>query len=265
MSPLKYLVETAWENKNTPHPGLPEALQEIILDLDRGALRVCEKQNGTWHTQAWLKKALLLSFPLTPTRLMTFPMTGYDKIPSKFEGWDEATFEKADFRVVPGALVRRGTYVAPKCILMPSFTNFGAYIDEGTLIDMGAAIGSCAQIGKKCHISAGAMIGGVVEPVQASPVIIEDHVFVGASACLVEGVVVEEGAVIGMGTKMGASTPLVERATGRVTYGRVPAYAVVVPGTMAGDSGVALQCAVLIKQVDEKTRHKTAINDLLRL
>ena len=265
MSPLKTLIETAWDTKGHESNDLPHALQSIIADLDAGNLRVSEKTNGAWHTHEWIKKALLLSFPLSPTRLMTFPLTGYDKMPSKFEGWCAQDFEKARFRVVPGALVRRGSYVGPQCILMPSFTNFGAYIDEGTLIDMGAAIGSCAQIGKKCHISAGAMIGGVVEPVQASPVIIEDHVFVGASTCLVEGVLVEEGAVIGMGVKMSASTPLVERATGRITYGRVPPYGVVVPGSLAGDNGISLACAVLIKQVDEKTRAKTAINDLLRL
>lgn len=265
MSPLKTLIETAWDTKGHESSDLPHALQSIIADLDAGTLRVSEKTNGAWHTHEWIKKALLLSFPLSPTRLMTFPLTGYDKMPSKFEGWRDEDFEKARFRVVPGALVRRGSYVGPQCILMPSFTNFGAYIDEGTLIDMGAAIGSCAQIGKKCHISAGAMIGGVVEPVQASPVIIEDHVFVGASACLVEGVLVEEGAVIGMGVKMSASTPLVERATGRITYGRVPPYGVVVPGSLAGDNGISLACAVLIKQVDEKTRAKTAINELLRL
>jgi 2,3,4,5-tetrahydropyridine-2-carboxylate N-succinyltransferase len=244
--------------------GLTRVLDEVIDALDAGRLRVAVYQGGVWQVQEWLKKALLMNIRLQENRPLTYPCPGYDKIPSKFEGWDDARFKEARLRVVPGALVRKGTYVAPGCVLMPSFINFGSYVGEETMIDIGADVGSCAQIGQRCHVSAGVVIGGVVEPLQAAPVILEDHVFVGAQSAIVEGVLVQEGAVIGMGVKLGASTPIFDRASGEISYGVVPPRSVVVPGALPTQGGVNLYCAVIIKQVDAKTREKTAINDLLR-
>jgi 2,3,4,5-tetrahydropyridine-2-carboxylate N-succinyltransferase len=214
--------------------GLTRVLDEVIDALDAGRLRVAVYQGGVWQVQEWLKKALLMNIRLQENRPLTYPCPGYDKIPSKFEGWDDARFKEARLRVVPGALVRKGTYVAPGCVLMPSFINFGSYVGEETMIDIGADVGSCAQIGQR------------------------------AQSAIVEGVLVQEGAVIGMGVKLGASTPIFDRASGEISYGVVPPRSVVVPGALPTQGGVNLYCAVIIKQVDAKTREKTAINDLLR-
>ncbi|MFQ5959099.1 MAG: 2,3,4,5-tetrahydropyridine-2,6-dicarboxylate N-succinyltransferase, partial [Alphaproteobacteria bacterium] len=238
--------------------------------LDAGALRVAEKEGGTWRVNQWLKKAVLLSFRLYPTR----PIPGapgedsnwFDKVESKFAGWDASRFEAAGFRAVPSCVVRHSAYVAPGVVLMPCFVNVGAYVDSGTMIDTWATVGSCAQIGKNCHISGGAGIAGVLEPLQAEPVIIEDDCFIGARSEVAEGVIVETGSVLSMGVYIGASTKIVDRASGEVHYGRVPAYSVVVPGTLPGRNAgdPSLYCAVIVKRVDERTRAKTSINALLR-
>ncbi len=278
------IINTAWENRD--HISLEttgeirDAVEHTLDALDSGALRVAEKKNDAWEVNQWAKKAVLLSFRLNPMQLISHgPSTPsaandgvseraywYDKVPSKFLGWDEARFKQAGFRAVPGALVRRSAYIASDVVLMPSFVNLGAYVDEGTMVDTWASVGSCAQIGKHCHISGGAGIGGVLEPLQAGPVIIEDNCFIGARSEIAEGVIVEEGAVISMGVYIGASTKIVDRSTGEVTYGRVPAYSVVVPGALPGKTPDApqLYCAVIVKQVDEKTRSKTSVNELLR-
>jgi len=237
-------------------------------------LRVAEKEGGSWQVNQWLKKAVLLSFRLHRTHLVTgIPgLKGgwYDKVPSKFAGWDEVRFFEAGFRAVPGAIVRYSAYIGRDVVLMPSFVNIGAHVGAGTMIDSWATVGSCAQIGQRCHISGGTGIGGVLEPLQASPVIIEDNCFIGARSEIAEGVIVEEGAVLAMGTYIGASTRIVDRQTGAVTYGRVPAYAVVVPGSVPGrtraDGTVepSLYAAVIVKKVDAGTRAKTSVNDLLR-
>ncbi len=251
-----------------------EAVETAIDLLDRGELRVAQRShNGDWQVNQWLKKALLLSFPLND---MTVIAGGpghaawWDKIPSKLEFWDEARFRAAGFRAVPGAVVRRSAYIAPGVVLMPSFVNIGAHVGEGTMVDTWATVGSCAQIGRNCHISGGAGIGGVLEPLQAGPVIIEDRCFIGARSEVAEGAIVREGAVLAMGVFIGASTRIVDRDTGETFRGEVPAYAVVVPGSMPGKPlpngtpGPALGCAVIVKRVDEKTRAKTSINELLR-
>ncbi len=239
---------------------------------------MAEKANGKWHVNQWLKKAVLLSFRLFDSAPMpggpTDPVRGespwYDKVASKFSGWDASDFRTAGFRAVPNCVVRRSAYIAPGVVLMPSFVNIGAYVDSGTMVDTWATIGSCAQIGKNCHISGGAGIGGVLEPLQADPVIVEDDCFIGARSEVAEGVIVETGAVLSMGVYIGASTKIVDRATGVVHFGRVPAYSVVVPGALPGremadgSPGPGLYCAVIVKQVDEQTRAKTSINDLLR-
>jgi len=241
---------------------------------DSGTLRVCEKNDGAWTVNQWLKKAVLLSFRLNDMMAIAGgpgeETPWFDKVPSKFAGWSEEHFRAAGFRAVPGAIVRNSAYVAPGVVLMPCFVNLGAYVGEGTMIDTWATIGSCAQIGSNCHISGGAGIGGVLEPLQANPVIIEDDCFVGARSEVAEGVIVEQGAVLSMGVYLGASTRIVDRASGEVYYGRVPAYSVVVPGSMAGQAladgkpGPSLYCAVIVKQVDAQTRSKTSINELLR-
>jgi 2,3,4,5-tetrahydropyridine-2-carboxylate N-succinyltransferase len=228
---------------------------------------VAEKQNGGWVVNQWLKKAVLLSFRLNDMEIMPGPGVNswWDKVPSKFSNWGENRFRAAGFRAVPGSIVRRSAFIAPNVVLMPSFVNLGAYVDEGTMVDTWATVGSCAQIGKRCHISGGAGIGGVLEPLQAGPVIIEDDCFVGARSEVAEGVVVREGSVLSMGVYLGASTRIVDRASGKVSYGEVPPYSVVVAGSMPGASGgPSLYCAVIVKQVDEKTRSKTSINELLR-
>ena len=271
---LEHAVEAAWERRETIGPGtkgeIREAVESALEGLDSGRLRVAEKEQGRWVTRQWLKKAVLLSFRLAESAPMDVAAGAYDKVALKFEGWGANRFREAGFRVVPGAIVRRSAYIAPGVVLMPCFVNVGARVDSGTMVDAWATVGSCAQIGKNCHISGGAGIGGVLEPIQAGPVVIEDNCFIGARAEVAEGVVVEEGSVLSMGVYLGASTKIIDRATGDIHYGRVPAYSVVVSGTQAGkalpngEAGPGLYCAVIVKRVDEKTRAKTSINELLR-
>ena len=269
---LQAAVDAAWENRADISPetqGAPRDAVEAALDmLDSGAARVAEKTDGDWVVHQWLKKAVLLSFRLFPNDLIPGgPGAGnwWDKVPSKFDGWTGEDFQRAGFRAVPPCAVRRGSYVAPSAVLMPSYVNIGAYVGEGAMIDTWATVGSCAQIGAGCHISGGVGIGGVLEPLQANPVIIEDNVFVGARSEVAEGVIVREGAVLSMGVFLSASTKIVQRETGEILYGEVPPYSVVVPGSLASANGQTnLYCAVIVKQVDEKTRSKTSVNDLLR-
>ncbi len=246
-----------------------EAVEAALDLLDSGKARVAERQaDGRWHVNQWLKKAVLLSFRLNDMTVIgggPGKAVWWDKVPSKFEGWGDNQFRTAGFRAVPGAVVRRSAYIAPNVVLMPSFVNLGAYVDTSTMVDTWATIGSCAQIGKNCHISGGVGIGGVLEPLQAGPVIIEDNCFVGARSEVAEGVVLREGSVLSMGVFLGASTKIVDRDTGAVTQGEVPPYSVVVPGTLPGkNGGPGLYCAVIVKRVDERTRSKTSINELLR-
>ena len=259
---MKEIIEEAWETRASlkPTKALRAAVAKTIAGLDAGKLRVAEKRDGEWITHQWLKKAVLLSFRLQDNRVMQ--KLHYDKVASKFEDFD---FKKAGFRVVPPAAARRGAYIAKNVVLMPSFVNIGAYVDEGTMVDTWATVGSCAQIGKNVHLSGGVGIGGVLEPLQANPTIIEDNCFIGARSEIVEGVIVESGAVISMGVFIGASTRIYHRQTGETLYGRVPAGSVVVPGSLpAADGRCSLYCAVIVKQVDAGTRAKTSINELLR-
>ena len=251
-----------------------EAVETALGLLDRGELRVASRgDDGTWTVHQWLKKAVLLSFRLNPMDVIKggpSESVWWDKVPSKFDGWGAVDFEKAGFRTVPNCVVRRSAYIAPGAILMPSFVNLGAYVGEGTMVDTWATVGSCAQIGRNVHLSGGVGIGGVLEPLQAGPTIIEDNCFIGARSEVVEGCIIREGSVLGMGVFIGQSTKIVDRATGSVTYGEVPPYSVVVAGTMPGkpmgngEPGPGLYCAVIVKRVDEQTRSKTSINDLLR-
>ncbi|MEM6648855.1 MAG: 2,3,4,5-tetrahydropyridine-2,6-dicarboxylate N-succinyltransferase [Pseudomonadota bacterium] len=267
-------IETAWENRDTLGQGgndidaVKDAVDAALAALDRGEIRVAEPKESGWQVNQWAKKAVLLSFRLTPNKPISGAPGGghwFDKVPSKFEQWTENDFNDAGFRAVPSCAVRYGSHVAKGAVLMPSYINIGAYVGEGTMVDTWSTIGSCAQIGANCHISGGVGIGGVLEPLQADPVIIEDNCFIGARSEVAEGVRVGEGAVISMGVFLGASTKIVDRATGEVTYGEVPPYAVVVPGTLPSEKGgPSLACAVIVKTVDERTRSKTAINDLLR-
>ena len=278
---LEAAIEQAWDARDTVTPASMDvrAVVEQVLELlDAGRLRVAEKRapenhDGDWVVNQWLKKAVLLSFRLNDNVLIEHAAGGapaFDKVPSKFAGWGENRFRDAGFRVVPGAVARRGAHIARGVVLMPSFVNIGAYVDEGTMVDTWATVGSCAQIGKNVHISGGAGIGGVLEPLQAGPVIIEDGAFIGARSEVAEGVVVGQGAVLSMGVYLGASTKIVDRATGEIHIGRVPPYAVVVPGAMPGkplpngSPGPSLYCAVIVKTVDAQTRSKTGINELLR-
>ena len=279
---LQSVIDAAWDNRDTITPNttgeIRDAIESALDGLDSGTFRVAEKTGGAWQVNQWLKKAVLLSFRIYDMAPMpggpTDPGRGeapwFDKVAPKFAGWDEARFRDAGFRAVPNCVVRRSAYLAPGVVLMPSFVNLGAYVDSGTMVDTWATIGSCAQIGKNCHISGGAGIGGVLEPLQADPVIIEDDCFVGARSEVAEGVIVETGAVLAMGVYLGASTKIVDRETGEVHFGRVPAYSVVVPGSLPGktladgSTGPGLYCAVIVKRVDEQTRSKTSINDLLR-
>ena len=269
---LSQVIDAAWEDRNAVGPDtkgeVRRAVDTAISALDGGEARIAEKTDGEWIVHQWLKKAVLLSFRLNPMELISGAPGGanwWDKVPSKFAGLDAREFEAAGFRAVPGAIVRRGAFVAPGAVLMPSFVNIGARVGEGTMVDTWATVGSCAQIGRNVHISGGAGIGGVLEPLQAGPVIIEDECFIGARSEVAEGVIVEQGAVLSMGVFLGASTKIVDRASGEVHYGRVPAYSVVVPGALPGkDGGPALACAVIVKRVDERTRSKTSINELLR-
>ena len=275
---LEKIIDAAWEARDGISPAtkgeVREAVEAAFMGLDCGEFRVAEKVGGTWRVNQWLKKAVLLSFRLND--MTTIPggpgkdTPWWDKVPSKFAGWGENRFRDAGFRAVPNCVVRRSAFIGEDVILMPCFVNVGARVDSGTMVDTWATVGSCAQIGMNCHISGGAGIGGVLEPLQAEPVIIEDDCFIGARSEVVEGVLVETGSVLSMGVFIGASTKIIDRTTGEVYVGRVPAYSVVVPGTMPGkplpdgSPGPSLYCAVIIKRVDEKTRAKTSINDLLR-
>jgi len=245
-----------------------DTIKETINLTDQGKIRVAEKKEGSWRVNQWVKKAILLSFKINKMEILRGPYTTwYDKVPGKSVNWKEEDWKKAGYRHVPNGVVRKGSFIAKNAVLMPCFVNLGAYVDEGTMIDTWASVGSCAQVGKNCHVSGGAGIGGVLEPLQAGPVIIEDNCFIGARSEIAEGVLVEEGAVISMGVYIGASTKIVDRETGKITYGKVPAYSVVVPGTLPNkknSDGPSLYCAVIVKKVDSKTRSKTSINDLLR-
>jgi 2,3,4,5-tetrahydropyridine-2-carboxylate N-succinyltransferase len=269
---LRQGVDAAWEVRESLGPDTKGELRDVversIAQLDSGEARVAEKGPDGWTVNQWLKKAVLLSFRLNPMdRIAGGPggATWWDKVPSKFLGWSADDFSDAGFRAVPGAIVRRGAYIGKGAVLMPSFVNIGAWVGEGTMVDTWATVGSCAQIGRNVHISGGAGIGGVLEPLQAEPVIIEDDCFIGARSEVAEGVVVEQGSVLSMGVFLGASTKIVDRASGEIFMGRVPAYSVVVPGTLPGrDGGPGLACAVIVKRVDARTRSKTSINELLR-
>lgn len=267
------LIESAWDQRDTldlDDLPLNAAVNEVLHALDQGELRVAMPQDGGWQVQDWVKKAILLSFRLHKNQLNAQHPGAYDKVPLKFAHWDAQDFHQQGIRAVPGSVVRRGAYIGRNVVLMPSFVNIGAYVDEGTMVDTWATIGSCAQVGKRCHISGGTGIGGVLEPLQSRPVVIEDGCFIGARSEVVEGVRVCAGAVIGMGVFLGMSTPIVNRQTGEISYGTVPPYAVVIAGSMPGkpmgngQPGPHLSCAVIVKQVDERTRSKTSVNDLLR-
>ncbi len=270
---LETAINAAWDDKASLSPASKgearDAVEAAILGLDDGSLRVASKsKNGDWTVHEWLKKAVLLGFRLNANRIMSGGADGgnwWDKVPSKFQGWSEVEFEQAGFRAVPNAAVRRGAYIAPDAVLMPSYVNIGAYVDSGTMVDTWTTVGSCAQIGKNCHLSGGVGIGGVLEPLQASPVIIEDNCFIGARSEVAEGVIVREGAVLAMGVFLSQSTKIYNRETGEFTYGEVPAYSVVVPGSLPSKDGShSLACAVIVKTVDAKTRSKTGVNELLR-
>ncbi len=271
---LEKIINESFEKKEKVGPKsdkkLIKAVNETINLVDSGKIRVANKQNGNWIVNQWIKKAILLSFRINNMKMMKGPYTTwYDKVPGKTVDWKEKDWKKAGYRHVPNGVVRKGAYIAKNVVLMPSFVNLGAYVDEGTMIDTWASVGSCAQVGKNCHISGGAGIGGVLEPLQAEPVIIEDNCFVGARSEIAEGVLVQEGAVISMGVYIGASTKIVDRETGEIHMGKVPPYSVVVPGTLPGKKSggslnPSLYCVVIVKKVDEKTRSKTSINDLLR-
>ncbi len=274
---LATIIDSAWEDRNALSPAtqgeIRDAVESALAGLDDGSFRVAEKIDGNWHVHQWLKKAVLLSFRLNDNVIVDAGAAGapaFDKVQSKFSGWDAERFRTAGFRVVPGAVARRGSFVGKNVVLMPSFVNIGARVDEGTMVDTWATVGSCAQIGKNVHLSGGVGIGGVLEPLQAGPVIIEDNCFIGARSEVVEGVVVEEGAVLSMGVFISSTSKIIDRTTGEVFVGRVPAYSVVVPGSIPGkplpdgSPGPNLSCAVIVKRVDAQTRAKTAINDLLR-
>ncbi|WP_417267871.1 2,3,4,5-tetrahydropyridine-2,6-dicarboxylate N-succinyltransferase [Celeribacter baekdonensis] len=269
---LEAAIEAAWEARDTITSATTgetrEAIEETLNALDSGALRVAEKrENGDWHVNQWAKKAVLLGFRIKDMEEQSGGPQGggwWDKVDSKFKGWGDNQWKAAGFRTVPNAVVRKSAYIAPGVVLMPSFVNLGAHVGEGTMVDTWATVGSCAQIGKHVHLSGGVGIGGVLEPMQAGPTIIEDNCFIGARSEVVEGVIVREGSVLGMGVFIGQSTKILDRDTGEVFYGEVPPYSVVVAGSMPSKNGVHLYCAVIVKRVDEKTRSKTGINELLR-
>ncbi|MFC0322886.1 2,3,4,5-tetrahydropyridine-2,6-dicarboxylate N-succinyltransferase [Gallibacterium melopsittaci] len=271
MSNLQQIIEDAFERRAEITPTTVDAetkaaVEQVIQDLDSGKRRVAEKVNGEWVVNQWLKKAVLLSFRINDNQVMESCETKYyDKVPMKFANYDEARFKQEGFRVVPPAAVRQGAFIAKNTVLMPSYVNIGAYVDEGTMVDTWATVGSCAQIGKNVHLSGGVGIGGVLEPLQANPTIIEDNCFIGARSEIVEGVIVEEGSVISMGVFIGQSTKIYDRETGEIHYGRVPAGSVVVSGSLPSKDGShSLYCAVIVKKVDAKTRGKVGINELLR-
>jgi 2,3,4,5-tetrahydropyridine-2-carboxylate N-succinyltransferase len=274
---LSQIIENAFEKRaeiNLATQGeIRDAVNETLALLDRGEIRICEKKDNVWQVNQWIKKAILLSFRLNDNFLSKQnsvsgdALTYFDKVPLKFSNWKDSDFRKAGFRVLPGAVVRHSAFIAKNVVLLPSFVNLGAYVGEGTMIDTWATVGSCAQIGKNCHISGGAGIGGVLEPLQANPVIIEDDCFIGARSEIAEGVIVEKGSVISMGVYIGSSTKIIDRESGEIFYGRVPAYSVVVPGNVAStknDKNISLYAAIIVKKVDEKTRSKTSVNELLR-
>jgi 2,3,4,5-tetrahydropyridine-2,6-dicarboxylate N-succinyltransferase len=274
---LAKIIDAAWDARDgissTTQGEVRDAVQTALAGLDDGSFRVAEKIAGSWQVHQYLKKAVLLSFRLNDNILVDGGASGapaYDKVPSKFSGWDADRFRNAGFRVVPGAVARHGSFVGKNVVLMPSFVNIGARVDDGTMVDTWATVGSCAQIGKNVHLSGGVGIGGVLEPLQAGPVIIEDNCFIGARSEVVEGVIVEEGAVLSMGVFISSTSKIIDRTTGEIFVGRVPAYSVVVPGSIPGKAlpdgspGPNLSCAVIVKRVDAQTRAKTAINDLLR-
>lgn len=270
---LASVIEAAWDNRaelsSATKGETRDAVETAILALDSGKMRVASREdNGNWTVHQWLKKAVLLGFRLNDNGLMSGGPNGgtwWDKVPSKFEGWGEDEFKTAGFRAVPNCAVRRGSYVAPGAVLMPSYVNIGAYVDSGTMVDTWTTVGSCAQIGKNCHLSGGVGIGGVLEPLQANPTIIEDNCFIGARSEVVEGVIVREGSVLSMGVFISQSTKIYNRATGEISYGEVPAYSVVVPGNLPSKDGShSLSCAVIVKTVDAQTRSKTGVNELLR-
>ena len=264
------IVEDAWENRDALNASTKgaarDAVEEALAELDAGRARIAEKAGGEWVVHQWLKKAVLLSFRLNDMRLIEGrPGNWWDKVESKFAHWGEAEFRAAGFRAVPGAIVRRSAFIAKGCVLMPSFVNVGAHVGENTMVDTWSTVGSCAQIGRDCHLSGGVGIGGVLEPLQAAPTIIEDHCFIGARSEVTEGVIVGEGSVLSMGVFLTASTRIVDRATGETFRGRVPPYSVVVPGSLPqGEGRPSLSCAVIVKRVDAQTRSKTSINELLR-
>ena len=275
MNELEKIINDAWENKEdinqNSDQSIINSINQIIENVDQGKMRVAEKINNEWVTHQHIKKAIMLSFRIYGMEALSGPYSSwYDKahlLKGKTAGWQKDDFEKAGFRMVPNSPVRKGSYIGKNVVLMPCFINIGAYVDSGTMMDTFSRAGSCCQIGKNCHISAGSGVGGVLEPAQALPTIIEDNVFLGAMSEIVEGVIVEEGSVISMGVYIGASTKIVDRGTGEFTYGKVPSYSVVVPGSLPNKknpNGPALYCAVIVKKVDEKTRSKTSINDLLR-
>ena len=272
---IEAAIEAAWEARDGLNPSskgaAPEAVEAALEAMDAGKIRVAEKVGGEWIVRQWLKKAVLLSFRLADNRLMGdidpagLGPRAWDKVPLKFQGWGENRFREAGFRVVPGAVARRGAHIGRNVILMPSFVNIGAYVDDGTMVDTWATVGSCAQIGKNVHLSGGVGIGGVLEPLQANPTVIEDNCFIGARSEVVEGVIVGEGSVLSMGVFISASTKIVDRATGEVHRGKVPPYSVVVPGSLPDPKGgPSLSCAVIVKTVDAQTRSKTGVNELLR-
>ena len=271
MTDLSAAIEAAWnerEGLNAATRGVHrDAVEEVLSALDAGRLRAAEKVDGAWKANEWVKKAILLSFRLNDMAIIEGGPGGavwWDKVESKFKGWDEARFRAAGFRAVPGSIVRRSAFIAKGAVLLPSFVNVGAYVGEGTMVDTWATVGSCAQIGAHVHLSGGAGIGGVLEPLQATPTIIEDNCFIGARAEVAEGVIVGEGSVLSMGVYISASTRIIDRASGEVYFGKVPPYSVVVSGSMPSGNGPNLYCAVIVKRVDEKTRAKTSINELLR-
>ena len=267
---LKNKIESAWENITKISPNdtdIADAVNEVIKKLDNGQFRIAEKNGNDWIVNQWLKKAVLISFRINDNKILKGPYTSwYDKVKGKTVDWNEDQWKEAGYRHVPNGTVREGSFIGKDVVLMPSFVNIGAYIDEGTMVDTWATVGSCAQIGKNCHLSGGVGIGGVLEPLQANPVIIEDDCFVGARAEVAEGVIVREGSVLSMGVYLGASTKIVNRSTGEISYGEVPAYSVVVPGSLPNEDPKkpSLYCVVIVKTVDENTRKKTSINDLLR-
>jgi len=271
MQDVQKIIEQAWEDRANLNPGssparVVEAVEHVLNELDNGRLRVAQKTDGQWVTNQWVKKAVLMSFRLEDNKVMTDGVFRYfDKVSTKFEHYDEHQFRQGGFRVVPGAVVRRGSFIGKNTVLMPSFVNIGAYVDEGTMVDTWATVGSCSQIGKNVHLSGGVGIGGVLEPIQANPTIVGDNCFIGARSEVVEGVIVEDNCVISMGVFISQSTRIYDRATGEITYGRVPAGSVVVNGSLpSADGRYSLYCAVIVKKVDAQTRSKTSINELLR-